>query len=167
MKTKEIWKDIPNYEGLYQVSNLGRVKSLDKTVVFKDGRIRKYKECIRKQHFNKKRGYYYVSLKVKGVTKTISTHTLVFKTFMECEKGLVIDHIDNNQKNNNLENLQQITYRENNTKDKKTPNVCFHKRNNKYMSYFWLNGKNHHIGYFLKYQDAVNSIIKFKKENNA
>ena len=46
---KEIWKDIPNYEGFYQVSNLGRVKSLDKYVSYKDGRIRFYKSKILKQ----------------------------------------------------------------------------------------------------------------------
>ena len=56
----EIWKDIPNYEGLYQVSNLGRVKSLDRKVLRKDGRIDNIKGKMLK--FYNTRGYSYVDI---------------------------------------------------------------------------------------------------------
>lgn len=49
----EEWRDIQGYEGLYQVSNLGRVKSLDKTIVMADGRNRHQKEKILKLQINK------------------------------------------------------------------------------------------------------------------
>lgn len=161
----EVWKDIPDYEGLYQVSNLGRVKSLKKEVLFKDGRKRTYKETIRKQHFNKKRGYFYISLKVSGVVKTISIHTLVFKAFNNYDENLVVDHIDNNQKNNRLDNLQQISYRQNSTKDKKTPNICYISKYDKYMAYIWFKGKNNHLGYFKNYKYALKAVNEFKKTN--
>ena len=166
MKTKEIFKDVTGYEGLYQVSNLGRVKSLEKLVIFKNGRKRVYKESIRKLHFNKQRGYWYVSLRVSGNTKTISIHTLVYKTFKNHIKGLVVDHIDNDQSNNKLSNLQQISYRENSTKDKKTPNYTYVKKYNKYMAYIYYNKRNNHLGYFKTEEEAIKSINNFKNKNN-
>lgn len=164
----EVWKNVylKEYHNFYKVSNLGRIKSIEKTVLFSDGRKRKYKEIIRKQHFNKKIGYYYVSLKVNGIVKTISVHTLVYKTFCDYKKGLVIDHKDNNQKNNKLSNLQQISFRKNLIKDKDSPNILFRKDYNKYMVYYWVNGKNNHIGYFKKHKDAVIALNNFKKKLN-
>lgn len=163
---KEIWKDIANYEGIYQVSNLGNIRSVDRVVFFKDGRKRFYKGKIRPLTFNKKRGYFYVSFKLKGCTKTFSIHSLVFKAFNECDSNLVIDHIDNDRKNNKLCNLQQITQRHNLTKDKKTPNYCFISKYNKYMAYMWVNGKNNHIGYFNTEEEVKEAILKFKIKLN-
>ena len=72
---KEIWKDIKDYEGYYQVSNLGNVRSLDREVTYKDGRVYKYKGKIKSQR--KLSGYYMVSL-YKGDTSNLSTvHEIV------------------------------------------------------------------------------------------
>lgn len=51
---KEVWKDIPKYEGYYMVSNKGRIKSLQRTIIDSLGRIQTIKECIRKPQDNKR-----------------------------------------------------------------------------------------------------------------
>ena len=66
---KEIWKDIKDYEGHYQVSNLSRVKS-----------IKFGKEIIMKQHI--RGGYYYVGLSKNGIVKNYSVHHLVSQSFI-------------------------------------------------------------------------------------
>jgi len=106
----EIFKDIPGYEGIYQVSDLGRVKSLKFN-----------KEKILKPGVNN-HGYYTVVL-CKGKRKTINVHQLVAMAFLNHEpcgyNGLIVDHKDNNPLNNRLSNLQLISQRENTSKDKK------------------------------------------------
>ena len=54
---QEIWKDIKGYEGFYQVSNMGRVKSLDREIIYKDGRVYKYNGQIIKTYKNNNNGY--------------------------------------------------------------------------------------------------------------
>lgn len=66
----EEWKDIKGYEGLYQVSNLGRVKSLERITNMKDGRIRTEREKILKP-IKDKHGYYRVRLYKKMVRKSL------------------------------------------------------------------------------------------------
>ena len=107
--SREVFKDIPNYEGLYQISNLGRVKSLKalRERILKGGKSGRYRTVL---------------LCKNGVTETATIHSMVAKTFIDADylaKKLVVDHIDNNPLNNNLDNLQIITCRLNNTKDKK------------------------------------------------
>lgn len=111
---EEIWKDIPEYEGLYQVSNLGRIKSLERKVLTYNGKSKCYKyvnERILKQNLTG-RGYFKVVLCKNGKTKTILTHILVAKTFLGVSK-LQIDHIDGNKQNNILTNLEYVTPSEN------------------------------------------------------
>ena len=107
---KEIWKDIEGYEGLYQVSDLGRVKSL------KFG-----KERILKQNQTYK-GYLVVTLSENGKTKTRNVHVLVAMAFLDHKpdgtQKVVVDHIDNNKNNNTLDNMQLISHRENVSKDR-------------------------------------------------
>lgn len=99
---KEIWKDIPNYEGLYQVSNLGNVKSICYQG-FKRELIMKPKS-----HHS---GYKIVMLCKNGVQKNKSVHRLVAETFLEKPVGKnVVNHIDGNKSNNELSNLEWVTY---------------------------------------------------------
>ena len=106
----EIWKDIEGYEGLYQVSNLGRIKSL-----------RYNKEKILKPGITK-RGYCIVILVKNNVKTTYTVHRLVYKAFKgELIEGLVIDHISGIKTQNNIKNLQQITNRENTVKGNRKP----------------------------------------------
>lgn len=106
----EIWKDIPGYEGLYQASNFGRIRSLDRLRHFYDGakgnHYRKYKGRILKQFFTTT-GYYMVVLSKDGIESSQKVHQLVAKAFLPNPKGYKqINHKDENPLNNHLENLE-------------------------------------------------------------
>lgn len=112
----EVWKDISGYEGLYQVSNMGQVKSLNYN---KTG-----KEKLLKQEINqiklKNRIYnsHRITLFDKDKNKKrFLVHHLVYETFVDdIPAGMIIDHINNNSDDNSLCNLQLFTYSQNNKK---------------------------------------------------
>ena len=102
----EIWKDIEGYEKLYQVSNKGRVKSLEREIVYKDGRKKMLQEKILHLSLNDL-GYYHVMLSKNGMPKRYKVHRLVAKAFIPNPSNLpIINHKDENPKNNNTENLE-------------------------------------------------------------
>lgn len=102
---EEIWKDIKGYEGLYQVSNLGRIKSLQRITVGKKYGIHKLKEKILKE--GKCGKYNIVILRKNGKNKTLYVHRLVAKTFINNSNNYPeINHKDGNTTNNNKENLE-------------------------------------------------------------
>lgn len=115
---KEIWKDVVEYEGLYQISSLGRLRSIDKIrdgFSYKNGKITKrfYKGKIIKQSII---GYGYPSTAImkNGTYKTVLIHRLVAKAFIENpENKLYVNHIDFNTRNNYFENLEWCTAFEN------------------------------------------------------
>jgi hypothetical protein len=132
MANLEIWNDIPNYEGLYQVSNLGRVKSLDKSwYQFNPQRggnvLMKRKSKIIKPQPNGN-GYLQAYLVKDKTKKKFYIHRLVKMTFDKLS-FLDIDHINGLRSDNRLENLRYCTRHENMTFD----NV---KRKNKRISSF-------------------------------
>jgi hypothetical protein len=108
----EVWKDIEGYEGLYQVSNLGRVKSLQRSVYHPIKKIQKIPEKILISDI--RRGYHTVSFCKNGTKKSFLVHRLVAKNFVEkiIEKKEV-NHIDGNKQNNNWSNLEWVTSSEN------------------------------------------------------
>lgn len=113
---EEIWRDIPGYEGYYQVSNMGRVRSLDRWVQNKDPRgsyLRKFPGKILKP-FPDENGYQYVSLAKEGKTRRGCVHILVLRTFIG-ERPLNYDcnHRNGKKGDNRLENLEYCTKSEN------------------------------------------------------
>lgn len=169
MKT-EIWKDIKGYEGLYQVSNLGNVKSLPREMI-KGKRVYISKEKVLKPIECQK--YFLVSLYKNDKGKQFKIHLLVAMAFLNYEpttRKIVVDHINNEQLDNRLENLQIITSRENTSKDRvnktsKYTGVSWAKKNNKWITHININGKRMHLGLFkceyeahLKYQETLKTL---------
>lgn len=105
----EEWMNIEGYEGLYQVSNEGRVKSLQREIVYKDGRKKVLEEKILRNILSDL-GYYHVMLSKDGVPKRYKVHRLVAKAFIPNPNNLpIINHKDENPKNNVVDNLEWCT----------------------------------------------------------
>ena len=103
---EEVWKSIRDYEGLYEVSNLGRVKSLNYR---KTGK----KKILKNVENNK--GYLTVYLTKNGKRKLFQVHRLVAETFIpNPEDKPCVDHINTIRDDNRVENLRWVTYEENN-----------------------------------------------------
>lgn len=112
---KEIWKDImiEGFEDCYEISSLGVVKSKNKTMLYKGKYERNWTGRIRKQ-FNNHRGYPMVLLSKDGYKKTIPTHILLAKTFLDNpENKKEVNHKDGNKENNSISNLEWCTRQEN------------------------------------------------------
>lgn len=164
----EIWKDIPGYEGLYQVSNFGRVKSLKR--IDSLGRISK--ETILKHDINKK-GYFRVCLYKNNRIKQ-SVHRLVAKSFLGVS-DLQVNHINGNKNDNRLENIEYVTNRENQSHrflgkgTSKYTGVYWNKERSKWQAQINIKGKTIQLGRFVleerakkAYEDA---LCKYKIKN--
>lgn len=111
----EVWKDIKDYEGLYQVSNFGRVKRLKYTMPtkIKHNNFITKKEHLMKLSLNKK-GYLYVKLCKNGKTKHFQVHRLVACAFIpNLSNKPQVNHLDENPLNNCMDNLEWSTAKEN------------------------------------------------------
>ena len=98
MREKEIWKDIEGFEGLYQVSNMGRVKSLNYKMTGEERILKPVKI---------KNDYLQVTLSKEGKTKTYLLHRIVAKAFCENHMGYKeVNHKDQNKENNCANNLE-------------------------------------------------------------
>ena len=112
----EKWKDVQGYEGMYQVSNHGRVKSLGQRVAYKSrwGTVayRDYPAKIMHPTDNGN-GYLIVSFRKNGHRKNYYIHRLVAEAFIGTIGDLEINHIDYNTKNNAVANLEIVSRKEN------------------------------------------------------
>ena len=112
MSNVEIWRDIAGYEGLYQVSNWGNVRSLDHVVENKYG----YRIVTGKNRKNQTRpnGYLFVMLSKKSKQNGFDIHRLVATAFLDNPQKLpCVNHKDENKKNNCVENLEWCDYKYN------------------------------------------------------
>lgn len=107
IKEIEIWKDIPEYKGLYQVSNFGRVKSLARIIIYKDGRKKTVPERILKPRKGGNNDYLCVSLWINNKGNNCFVHRLVAQCFLEPIEGKdIVNHKDENKQNNHVSNLE-------------------------------------------------------------
>ena len=161
----EEWRDVVGYEGLYEVSNLGRVYSLPKRINSKCSHNGKFLKPISDGD-----GYYRVMLYKEKVRKTCKISRLVAITFLELVADkTIVDHIDGDRKNDKLNNLRWCTHRENMTNNHK-------KRNNhtkftgvragcgRYYSQIWYNGKVKYLGVFDIQEEASEAYQNAKKK---
>lgn len=108
---KEIWKDVNEYEGIYQVSNLGNVKSLPHIVSCGRGQTLTKEKTLK---FRNSYGYNRVHLMKDKKEKNLYVHRLVAEAFIPNPYNLpVVNHIDENRSNNHVENLEWCTHKEN------------------------------------------------------
>ena len=112
----EIWKDINNYEGWYQISNHGRVRSLDRYITYKNGRNVLTKGKILKTGVNCKSGRPQVSLQKDGKVRGFYIYRLVAEHFVhneDPEHNVTVNHIDGDITNNYYKNLEWCSQSEN------------------------------------------------------
>lgn len=156
----EIWKDINGYEGLYQVSDLGRIKSL--------GNNLNRKEKILKQTISGSKKYLNVTLCKKCKCGTFRVHQLVAIAFLNHRPNrfeIVVNHIDTNKINNKLSNIELVSHRENtNRKHCKSSSIYtgvhWSKSKNKWQSSIYINGATKYLGVFETEIDASNAYQK-------
>ena len=169
---EEIWKDIPEYEGLYQVSNLGNVKSLKRVVYQSNGHRQTVRERILKAGIDVY-GYLIVRLSKYGKLRTFTVHKLVAMVFLNhtpCGMKMVVNHIDNNPTNNRVSNLEIISQRDNSYTHhigtSKYKGVCWNSARNKWMADIRINGKKKYLGLFENELDASQAYQNKLKEIN-
>ncbi len=162
---QEIWKDVIGFEGYYEVSDMGNVRSLPPNPSIK-----------RKIHHNGKNlklsddgiGYKRVVLCKNGIQTRVRVHRLVWEAF-NGKTELPIDHkIEGNRSDNRLGNLQAISHRKNIAKrmlckagkSSVYTGVSFKKERNRWVSCFLKNGKNVFLGYYKTELEAHNAYKK-------
>lgn len=130
----EEWRDIKGYEGLYQVSNEGRVRSLERTITYKDGRERLVKEKFVTPHKNSN-GHLKFRLSKNGILSEIQAHRLIAEIFIPNPNGYdVVHHIDHDPYNNTVENLVWMS-------DEEHRGMHISERRSKRVYQYTLNGE--------------------------
>jgi hypothetical protein len=171
----EIWKDVKGYESFYQVSSLGKVKSLNRTILKNGIHHFRLKEKIIKPSIT--RGYYTVGLHKKGTVKNRSIHQLVAESFLghnRCGSKLVVNHINLNKLDNRVSNLEIVSARYNSThrlnlhkKTSKYIGVSKIKNSNKWKALIVINKKQISLGYFNDENEAStyykNALVNHEK----
>ena len=110
---EEVWKDIKGFEGLYQVSNLGRVKSLER-YRSNHSKLQKVEEKIKSTREDAQ-GYLLVDLYKDNKQKTVRVHRLVAEAFIpNIENKETVNHLDGDKSNNKVNNLEWATFKEQN-----------------------------------------------------
>jgi len=168
----EQWLPVIEYEGVYEVSDLGRIKSIERYVL-KIDTPKLIKSRILKQ-FLGKRGYLSVNFSLLGITKTNMVHKLVSMSFHKhkpCGYEIVINHKNFIRTDNRKLNLEETTQRENaNMKHLKSTSkytgVHYDKKQKKWISIIVINGKNKFLGSFKDELEAStyyeNALISIK-----
>lgn len=150
---EEIWKDIPDYEGLYIVNNYGVVISLSRCIIRSNGRKQTIKEKIITPKVSSD-GYLTIRLNKMGIRKSFTAHQIVAMAFLNhtpCGLKRVVNHKNFNKKDNRVENLEIISNRENCNR-KHLPSaskyVGVSKSGEKWQSQIVFNGKTIYLGVF-------------------
>lgn len=159
----ELWKDILNYEGHYQISSYGRVKSLKWN-----------KEKILVGGYDQD-GYHKVNLSLENKTTCFSVQRLVAQAFLGLDildTSIKVDHINGNDvTNNKLDNLQLLTNRGNISKQNivsssKYVGVSWNKKNKKWITHIYLYDKNKYLGLFNTEEQAHQAYLKALDDYN-
>jgi hypothetical protein len=152
MSMSELWKDVPGYEGIYMVSDIGNVKSL------------KYNKERLLSFGKTEKGYLFCILRKENKRKNIKVHQLVAMAFFNhtpCGMKKVVDHINNDKTDNRLVNIRLVSSRDNFYRVKQGLNTGNHKgvyrQGNKWRAQLSIKKKRIHIGMYDNEQDAVDA----------
>ena len=171
----EIWKSVVGWEGLYEVSDQGSVRSLDRQCVTKSGVLKYTRGRILKQSLHTE-GYWLVDLSIKGTKYTHRVHRLVGHAFIDSAWFGEFDHIDTHRYNSKASNLRKATRQQNsaNARKRRTKSsskfkgVSFCKRTQSWESYICPDNNKIHLGRFLTQEQAAQAYntaaIKYFKE---
>lgn len=163
---EEEWKDIKGYEELYQVSNLGRIKSLDRIIIMKNGIERKIKGRILIPTLDGKKNYLQVNLSKNNIHKTHLVHRLVGLSFVNGhEEGLDINHIDCDKTNNHYLNLRWVTRSQNMRNEKTYKKIIKHHKEIQSKAVIGVNKINGLILEFESGREAQRNGFKGIREN--
>lgn len=157
---KEIWKELPGFNGDYLVSSHGRVKSFKKNNPI----ILKTAVC--------KKGYQFVGLCLDGKCKSYKTSRLVALNFLKNPKPeLEVNHKDHDKKNNHFSNLEFVNCRENHShrlskiKGRKFPPGVWLARSGRFCSRIYDGGEEFHLGTFDTVELAYGAYKNYQKKN--
>lgn len=163
----EIWKDIKGYEGLYQISNYGKVQSYDRYVNHAKGKAL-VKGRIMNLHLNNHGGYLRVGLSKENTHEKHCIHTLVWDHFGDSPRNgriLQVDHINGNKIDNTIWNLQLKNNRDNSIKGLNCPNktskyLGVSAIKNKWRARIKVKGKEIHLGSFNTEEEAHENYLQ-------
>lgn len=109
----EEWKDVKGFEGIYQISNQGRLRSMERFVKCRGENFRRLPSQIMKPMYSSQ-GYLNHRVTVNGKSTTLFIHRLVAEHFLNCDfDEKFVDHIDRNKTNNHASNLRFVSPKEN------------------------------------------------------
>lgn len=157
---QEIWKDIIRYEGLYQISNFGRIRNSNSD-------MKPYTIS------NGNKVYLGITLVKEGVKKRYRVHRVVAEHFIDNPFNLSqVNHKDNNAFNNNVDNLEWVSHRENqshrslNSGNKTSKYVGVSKSGNRWRAQICIWGNNISLGSYDTEDDAYAARVKYTNDNN-
>lgn len=169
MIEQETWAAVRGYEFLYEVSSLGRVKSLGRSIVRSDGRKRTIRPRILSASHDA-RGYASVGLtNMSGEITTIRVHRVVADAFLGIPTGMVVDHINGNRSDNRLCNLRvcssmrNLTFRNTEkTFKSKHPNVYWDPSRKRFRSVYQYNKTSVRVGDYKTIDEAISAVTAHK-----
>jgi len=169
--SNEEWRCVAEYEGLYEVSNLGRIRSLDHTTVDTKNIERSFKGRVLSLSTDS-HGYNIKTLYLNGERCAFRLHRLIAQAFISNPNDLpYIDHVDGNKENNNINNLEWVTAQENTERyhskiesSSKYNKVSFSPSHKKWIAQLLVDGKSIHIGSFDSEDDAHFAQVLSRKE---
>lgn len=149
----EKWVKINGYEGLYEVSNFGRIKS-------------HFTGKILKNTIHKSNGYCYVTLVKNKCKKSFRVHKIVAEAFLGESNGKVVNHKNHQKHDNNIINLEYVSHRDNTIHAFSKYNCGLSKVKDRFRARIYFNKSSIHLGYFYTEKEAINAINRFETENN-
>lgn len=150
---KEEWRFIKNYEGLYEVSNTGLVRSIDRYTINSKGVKKRYKGKLLSPGFNKRNGYFLVRIS----KDCFYVHRLVAEAFLDNPDNLrEVNHKDEDKTNNRVDNLEWCTSKYNRSYGTRTER----QRNTNIKNGFWtgLSKEEYRNKYREEHRDLIRSI---------